>query len=472
MNNIQEHKDYVTSQLEKAFGAEIEKAHKVGDQHPNGKWVWTEYKPGKFDWRPPKKNGVEQKKTEQGGGEEQGGKKSLDEHAADASTEALKKVAESPNAGKDLKAAAQKELENRGEKSGESTDKDGKEGEKPQVEKKVKIKAVEIPKEIGLNGSFYNWSVSDKETYTELAKYGDIVANSFKENFGEDIGDTPVNRQFDKRMDKLLSGHMDTFADTIVKNYVWAKLSGVNSKDLIPVTVGLYNQYNSDLRGYKIHPKDLKWDIKGDYKNDDKSTWKFNPLKDNAVEWAKQFSSSDKETKSATKVKPETVAKITEAMSQDSKFVDKVESLLLEHLGDDIEKKYGTKDFSDIFDQVGEDKYDETITKWISQLPSDAAEKLYNDTYKKQSQSKTQKVKPSLVSSVTEAMAENSRFADKVESLIRKHLGDELKEKYDSDDFADIYDKVGDENYDKTITDLIKKLPAEDVQKLYDSYAK
>ena len=24
---------------------------KVGDVHPNGKWVWTEYKPGRFDWR-------------------------------------------------------------------------------------------------------------------------------------------------------------------------------------------------------------------------------------------------------------------------------------------------------------------------------------------------------------------------------------------------------------------------------------
>lgn len=24
---------------------------KIGDIHPNGKWVWVEYKPGKFDWR-------------------------------------------------------------------------------------------------------------------------------------------------------------------------------------------------------------------------------------------------------------------------------------------------------------------------------------------------------------------------------------------------------------------------------------
>lgn len=27
------------------------KKHVVGEVHPNGKWVWTEYKEGKFDWR-------------------------------------------------------------------------------------------------------------------------------------------------------------------------------------------------------------------------------------------------------------------------------------------------------------------------------------------------------------------------------------------------------------------------------------
>lgn len=27
------------------------KSRAVGDIHPNGKWVWTEYAPGKFDWR-------------------------------------------------------------------------------------------------------------------------------------------------------------------------------------------------------------------------------------------------------------------------------------------------------------------------------------------------------------------------------------------------------------------------------------
>lgn len=32
----------------------IEKGHNVGDPHPSKPWVWTEYKPGKFDWRPVK----------------------------------------------------------------------------------------------------------------------------------------------------------------------------------------------------------------------------------------------------------------------------------------------------------------------------------------------------------------------------------------------------------------------------------
>lgn len=32
----------------------IEKARQVGDMHPTKPYVWTEYKPGKFDWRPTK----------------------------------------------------------------------------------------------------------------------------------------------------------------------------------------------------------------------------------------------------------------------------------------------------------------------------------------------------------------------------------------------------------------------------------
>mgnify|MGYP000043526213 CR=1 FL=1 len=48
----------------------IEKAvsRQVGDTHPNGKWVWTEYKPGKFDWRP-----IKSKKAQQSGGSSSGG---------------------------------------------------------------------------------------------------------------------------------------------------------------------------------------------------------------------------------------------------------------------------------------------------------------------------------------------------------------------------------------------------------------
>lgn len=58
---INAHRLAVQENIKKAFevgftgNEDLEKAHQVGDIHPNGKWVWTEYKPGKFDWRPPKK---------------------------------------------------------------------------------------------------------------------------------------------------------------------------------------------------------------------------------------------------------------------------------------------------------------------------------------------------------------------------------------------------------------------------------
>lgn len=47
---------------------EIKKARQVGDQHPSKPWVWTEYKPGKFDWRPIK--GKKASTDSSGGSEE------------------------------------------------------------------------------------------------------------------------------------------------------------------------------------------------------------------------------------------------------------------------------------------------------------------------------------------------------------------------------------------------------------------
>ena len=58
-NLILQKRKMVQSRIEKSFESGlqiselqcIEKAHNVGDVHPNGKWVWTEIRPGKFDWR-------------------------------------------------------------------------------------------------------------------------------------------------------------------------------------------------------------------------------------------------------------------------------------------------------------------------------------------------------------------------------------------------------------------------------------
>ena len=54
--------------LEGGDGDDVTKAHQVGDVHSNGKWVWTEYKPGKFDWRGIKKNATEKKQKVEGSG--------------------------------------------------------------------------------------------------------------------------------------------------------------------------------------------------------------------------------------------------------------------------------------------------------------------------------------------------------------------------------------------------------------------
>lgn len=58
--DINSHRQAVQEQIQKGFeigftGNELEKAHKVGDIHPNGKWVWTQLPSGRYDWRVIKK---------------------------------------------------------------------------------------------------------------------------------------------------------------------------------------------------------------------------------------------------------------------------------------------------------------------------------------------------------------------------------------------------------------------------------
>lgn len=60
---LNQHRAAVAENIQKAMeigftGGELEKAHKVGDVHPNGKWVWTQLPSGKFDWRVIKKTGA------------------------------------------------------------------------------------------------------------------------------------------------------------------------------------------------------------------------------------------------------------------------------------------------------------------------------------------------------------------------------------------------------------------------------
>ena len=69
---IQSRRKSIADNIAKAFQVDseasyFEKAHDVGDIHPNGKWVWKEYKPGKFDWRIAKKEDKQKDKTSTGG---------------------------------------------------------------------------------------------------------------------------------------------------------------------------------------------------------------------------------------------------------------------------------------------------------------------------------------------------------------------------------------------------------------------
>lgn len=55
--DIQKHRQAVAENIEKSLqigyteSEDFEKAHNVGDIHPNGKWVWAQLPSGKFDWR-------------------------------------------------------------------------------------------------------------------------------------------------------------------------------------------------------------------------------------------------------------------------------------------------------------------------------------------------------------------------------------------------------------------------------------
>ena len=127
---------------------EVMKAHQVGDMHPNGKWVWTEYKPGHFDWRPLKGRGSVDR-TPQGSGsgssggnggddkkpkkpetkQETGGEKhsssdkkeggeekktpTLDDYAKKTPTKTLENASKSPKAPGSVKGAAEAELKER-----------------------------------------------------------------------------------------------------------------------------------------------------------------------------------------------------------------------------------------------------------------------------------------------------------------------------------------------------------------------
>ena len=110
------------------FGEDLfEKAkHQIGDSHP--KWPqlkWTDLGGGKFGWRTGTGKGKRGNTNTSSGGNagNAGEQKDLSTHAKETDTKTLKNVANSDKAPKDLKDAAKKELQNRGEETETKEDK-------------------------------------------------------------------------------------------------------------------------------------------------------------------------------------------------------------------------------------------------------------------------------------------------------------------------------------------------------------
>ena len=116
-NPIETKRRMVQERIEKSFDNEIEKAkHQVGEVHPNGKWIWTEYAPGKFDWKSKKgkyyKNGGSNAAVTSKTPEDKGYAERFKKNFKDASDDVLNKVISGKIQGTDADKRLAKEILN------------------------------------------------------------------------------------------------------------------------------------------------------------------------------------------------------------------------------------------------------------------------------------------------------------------------------------------------------------------------
>lgn len=114
-NPIEMRRRMVQERIEKSFDNEIEKAkHQVGEVHPNGKWIWTEYAPGKFDWKSKKgkyyKNGGSNAAVPSKTPEDSGYAERFKKNFKDASDDVLNKVISGKIQGTDRDKRLAKEI--------------------------------------------------------------------------------------------------------------------------------------------------------------------------------------------------------------------------------------------------------------------------------------------------------------------------------------------------------------------------
>lgn len=70
-------------------------------------------------------------------------------------------------------------------------------------------------------------------------------------------------------------------------------------------------------------------------------------------------------------------SKVLSLMDNNTKFSGEIESLIDKYLGEKLKKKFGSTDMADIYDAVGEDKFDSFMESMVKKLPSDKLQEVY-----------------------------------------------------------------------------------------------
>lgn len=225
-NPIEMRRRMVQERIEKSFDNEIEKAkHQVGEVHPNGKWIWTEYAPGKFDWKSKKgkyyKNGGSNAAVPSKTPEDSGYAERFKKNFKDASDDVLNKVISGKIQGTDRDKRLAKEILDERKRSAE--------GEK-YAEKIIDLLKVssnkysDIKKVTAFKTDKGNWAIDYDGANTGIILNGSKLSEKGLKAAGVKIEGGSSNGNEKKAKEKKDEANQKTL--TTDEKYVAARLAG------------------------------------------------------------------------------------------------------------------------------------------------------------------------------------------------------------------------------------------------------